>query len=71
LSTNGLPTVLVFSAHPAPDHSLATFADMPKKGSGPISGSEEEEQQRITRIFQDPQFLCSNTLFDTFTRYNI
>jgi hypothetical protein len=31
----------MFSTSPIPDHSLATFADMPREDSGAVSGYEE------------------------------
>jgi hypothetical protein len=36
-----LPMLLMFPARPVPDPPLATFADTPNAGWGPISGCEE------------------------------
>jgi len=37
---NGVPK-LMFTTHPAPLPSVATSADTPSSGSGPVSGREE------------------------------
>ena len=46
--------LLMFPAHPGPDHPMATFTDIPGAGSGPASGCEEPSVANFL-LFHFPQ----------------
>jgi hypothetical protein len=47
--------LLMFPAHPGPDHPMAIFTDISGAGSGPTSGCEEPYVANF-QVFYFPQF---------------